>query len=166
MANDQPVSHPVIRSVEFEFDQPNSDICEPAVIGSVEFEFDQPNRDFCEPTVIGSTEFDQPLDELEEKSRKIRRVKTVRTDEVVECLICHVTVKRIDRHLKQRRDKITEKEERFLIDFYRNRNPLRNNKIYDRRNCYRPLVSLVSHQYKSKCDCANVVEVKNCASRR
>ena len=125
------------------------------VIGCAEFEFvDHP--------VMGS-EFDEPLDE---ESKQIQRIKTVKTDEVVECLICHVTVKRIDRHLKQHRDKISEKEERFLIDFYRTRNAPGNKKVYDCLNCYRRFVSLVTHRYKSKCDCTNVVRVENCASRR
>ena len=148
---DQPVYHPIIGSAEFEFDQPNNDFCEPII-----------------HPVMGS-EFDERLDELHhlpEESKQIQRIKAVKTDEVVECLICHITVKRIDRHLKQHREKISDKEERFLIDFYRTRNAPGNKKVYDCLNCYRSFVSLVTHRYKSKFDCTNVVLVENCASRR
>ena len=131
-------------------------VCEPAVVGSAEFEVDN----FCErdDVVVSAEEM--------EVDQQVRRVKTVKTDEVVERLICHVTVKRIDRHLKQHRDTICKREERFLIDLYRTRNAPKSKKVYDCLNCYRRFVSIVTHQYKAKCDCTNVVRVENCASRR
>ena len=60
----------------------------------------------CEPTFIGTAqfEFDPPSD------LPVQRIETVKTETVetktllvVECLVCHITVKKIDRHLKQHR---------------------------------------------------------------
>ena len=53
----------------------------------------------CGPAYVGSAEF--------EVDQQFRRVDAVKTDE---CLICHVTVKRTDRHLKQHRDNLRERE--------------------------------------------------------
>ena len=83
-----------------------------------------------EPAYIGTPEFDfDPSSGLLDQ-----RMKTVKTDKVVECLICHVTLKRIDCHLKQHRDKICG-EERFLIDFYRTRNAPKSKQVSDCVNC-------------------------------
>ena len=130
----------VVGSVEFEVD--NIDERDEVVV-SAEVSSEVPSVNISAPPdqsisagsllrpVVGSVEFEVDNIEAEEfeVDQQVRRIKTVKTDEVVECLICHVTVKRIDRHLKQHRDTICEREERFLIDFYRTRNAPKSKKV-------------------------------------
>ena len=104
--------------------------------------------------------------DVEEKVR-LQRPKKVKTDPVLECLVCHAVVKRMDKHLQQHNDILEKSEMTFIIDFYRTKNVQKKHKIYDCMACYRRFASLVTHKYKytSKCDCSAVTRVENPESR-
>ena len=104
------------------------------------------------------------LPNVEEKAR-LQRPKKVKTDPVLECLICHAVVKRMDKHLQQHNDILEKAEITFIIDFYRTKNVQKKHKIYDCMACYRRFASLVTHKYTNKCDCSAVTRVENPESR-
>ena len=104
------------------------------------------------------------LPNVEEKAR-LQRPKKVKTDPVLECLVCHAVVKRMDKHLQQHNDILEKAEITFIIDFYRTKNVQKKNKIYDCMACYRRFASLVTHKYTNKCDCSAVTRVENPESR-
>ena len=104
------------------------------------------------------------LPNFEEKAR-LQRPKKVKTDPVLECLICHAVVKRMDKHLQQHNDILEKAEITFIIDFYRTKNVQKKHKIYDCMACYRRFASLVTHKYTNKCDCSAVTRVENPESR-
>ena len=106
----------------------------------------------------------QMLPNVEEKVR-LQRPKKVKTDPVLECLVCHAVVKRMDKHLQQHNDILEKAEITFIIDFYRTKNVQKKHKIYDCRACYRRFASLVTHKYTNKCDCSAVTRVENPESR-
>ena len=99
-----------------------------------------------------------------EKAR-LQRPKKVKTDPVLECLVCHAVVKRMDKHLQQHNDILEKAEITFIIDFYRTKNVQKKHKIYDCMACYRRFASLVTHKYTNKCDCSAVTRVENPESR-
>ena len=107
---------------------------------------------------------DEMLPNVEEKAR-LQRPKKVKTDPVLECLICHAVVKRMDKHLQQHNDILEKAEITFIIDFYRTKNVQKKHKIYDCMACYRRFASLVTHKYTNKCDCSAVTRVENPESR-
>ena len=102
--------------------------------------------------------------DVEEKVR-LQRPKKVKTDPVLECLVCHAVVKRMDKHLQQHNDILEKSEITFIIDFYRTKNVQKKHKIYDCMACYRRFASLVTHKYTNKCDCSAVTRVENPESR-
>ena len=104
------------------------------------------------------------LPNVEEKAR-LQRPKKVKTDPVLECLVCHAVVKRMDKHLQQHNDILEKAEITFIIDFYRTKNVQKKHKIYDSMACYRRFASLVTHKYTNKCDCSAVTRVENPESR-
>ena len=104
------------------------------------------------------------LPNVEEKAR-LQRPKKVKTDPVLECLVCHAVVKRMDKHLQQHNDILEKAEITFIIDFYRTKNVQKKHKIYDCMACYRQFASLVTHKYTNKCDCSAVTRVENPESR-
>ena len=104
------------------------------------------------------------LPNVEEKAR-LQRPKKVKTDPVLECLVCHAVVKRMDKHLQQHNDILEKAEITFIIDFYRTKNVQKKHKIYDCMACYRRFASLVTHKYTNKCDCSAVTRVENPESR-
>ena len=104
------------------------------------------------------------LPNVEEKAR-LQRPKKVKTDPVLECLVCHAVVKRMDKHLQQHKDILEKAEITFIIDFYRTKNVQKKHKIYDCMACYRRFASLVTHKYTNKCDCSAVTRVENPESR-
>ena len=104
------------------------------------------------------------LPNVEEKAQLQRR-KKVKTDPVLECLVCHAVVKRMDKHLQQHNDILEKAEITFIIDFYRTKNVQKKHKIYDCMACYRRFASLVTHKYTNKCDCSAVTRVENPESR-
>ena len=104
------------------------------------------------------------LPNVEEKAR-LQRPKKVKTDPVLECLICHAVVKRMDKHLQQHNDILEKAEITFIIDFYRTKNVQKKHKIYDCMACYRRFASLVTQKYTNKCDCSAVTRVENPESR-
>ena len=104
------------------------------------------------------------LPNVEEKAR-LQRPKKVKTDPVLECLICHAVVKRMDKNLQQHNDILEKAEITFIIDFYRTKNVQKKHKIYDCMACYRRFASLVTHKYTNKCDCSAVTRVENPESR-
>ena len=96
---------------------------------------------------------------------RLQRPKKVKTDPVLECLVCHAVVKRMDKHLQQHNDILEKSEMTFIIDFYRTKNVQKKQKIYDCMACYRRFASLVTHKYTNKCDCSAVTRVENPESR-
>ena len=96
-----------------------------------------------------------------------KRVKKVKGDQGgVECLVCHSIVKRMDKHIETHKDRLPEmKWRKFILDFYRCKNPPPNKKIYDCLSCYKRFASLVTHKHVNKCDCSNVVRVEKPQSR-
>ena len=102
--------------------------------------------------------------DVEEKVR-LQRPKKVKTDPVLECLVCHAVVKRMDKHMVQHNDILEKAEITFIIDFYRTKNVQKKHKIYDCMTCYRRYASLVTYKYTNKCDCSAVTRVENPESR-
>ena len=83
----------------------------------------------------------------------------------LECLVCHSLVNRMDRHILQNSDTLTEKHRRFILDFYRTKNTSSKKVIYDCLTCFRRFASLVTHKHVNKCECSNVQKVNNPESR-
>ena len=138
------------------FSQPKDNICErDDVVVSAEASSEVPSVVFtkvlanisapppdvvCEPAYVGSAEF--------EVDQQVRRVDTVKTDK---CLKCHVTVKRIGRHLEQHRDTICERSASSMTFTGRGMPPKALK--YTTASIVRRFVSVVIHWYKAKCDC-------------
>ena len=102
--------------------------------------------------------------DVEEKVR-LQRPKKVKTDPVLECLVCHAVVKRMDKYLQQHNDMLEKLEITFIIDFYRTKNVQKKHKIYNCMACYRQFASLVTYKYTNKCDCSAFTRVENPESR-
>ena len=78
---------------------------------------------------------------------------------------CLPFVNRMDRHIPQHSDTLTEKHRRFLLDFYRTKNASSKKVIYDCLTCFRRFASLVTHKHVNKCECSNMQKVNNPESR-
>ena len=111
----------------------------------------------------GSNHLDEAANEEVEAKCTGRKIKYSSNPE---CLMCHKTTTRIDRHLATHSEVINKKEIQFLKDFYRTKDGPKNSKVYDCVTCFRRFVSILRHKCSMQCDGKEIVRAENFFSKR